>query len=111
MVPGGSDGKEPTCNAGDLGSTLGSGRSPGEGNGYPLLYSHLENPMEKEEAHGWRSLAPVHGVTKSWTGLSSEAHMRTYNHKAIPTNVSSIGTGLQLSDGLFKPQNKVNLEI
>ena len=71
MVPGGSDGKEPTCNAGDLGSTPGSGRSPGEGNGYPLLYSHLENPMEREEAHGQRSLAPVHGVTKSWTGLSS----------------------------------------
>ena len=34
--PGGSDGKESTCNAGDLGSILGLGRSPGEGNGYPL---------------------------------------------------------------------------
>ena len=37
--PGGLDGKESTCNAGDLGSILGSGRSPGEGNGYPLQYS------------------------------------------------------------------------
>ena len=48
--PGGSDGKEPACNAGDLGSILGSGRSPGEGHGNPLQYSCLENP------HGQRSL-------------------------------------------------------
>jgi len=36
--PGGSDGKESACNAGDPGLILGSGRSPGEGNGYPLQY-------------------------------------------------------------------------
>ena len=46
--PGGSDGKESACNAGDLGSIPGSGRSPGEGNGYPLQYSCLENPMTEE---------------------------------------------------------------
>ena len=45
-VPGGSDGKESACNVGDLGSIPGSGRSPGEGNGNPLQYSCLENPME-----------------------------------------------------------------
>ena len=45
--PGESDGKESTCSAGDLGLTLGSGRSPGEGNGYPLQYSSLENPMDR----------------------------------------------------------------
>ena len=45
--PGGSDGKESACNAGDLGSIPGSGRSPGEGNGYPLLYSYLENSMDR----------------------------------------------------------------
>ena len=44
--PGGSYGKESTCNAGDLGSIPGLGRSPGEGNGYPLQYSCLENPMD-----------------------------------------------------------------
>ena len=44
--PGGSDGKESACNAGDLGSIPGSGRSPGEGNGNPLQYSFLENPMK-----------------------------------------------------------------
>ena len=48
--PGGSDGKEPACNAGDLGSVLGLGRYPGGGHGNPLQYSCLENP------HGQRSL-------------------------------------------------------
>ena len=46
-LPAGSDGKESTCDAGDLGSIPGSGRSPGEGDGYPLQYSCLENPMDR----------------------------------------------------------------
>ena len=59
---GGSDGKESTCNAGDLGLIPGLGRSPGGGNGNPLQYSFLENP------HGQRSWqATVHGVAQSWT--------------------------------------------
>ena len=63
--PGGSDGKESACNAGDLGLIPGLGRFPGEGHGKPLQYSYLENP------HGQRSLAAtVHEVTKSWTQLS-----------------------------------------
>ena len=45
--PGGSEVKASACNAGDLGSIPGSGRSPGEGNGNPLQYSCLENPMNK----------------------------------------------------------------
>ena len=45
--PDGSDGKESTCNAGDPGSIPGSGRSPGERNGYPLQYSCLENSMDR----------------------------------------------------------------
>jgi len=53
--PGGSAGKEPTCNAGDLGSIPGLGRSPGEGKGYPLQYSGLENSMD----------CIVHGVAES----------------------------------------------
>ena len=60
--PGGSDGKESACNAGDLGSILGSGRSPGEGNCNPLLYSCLENSMD-----GGSWWAIVHGVAKSQT--------------------------------------------
>ena len=45
--PGGSDSKESACNARDQGSTPGSGRSPGEGDGYSLQYSCLENPMDR----------------------------------------------------------------
>ena len=52
--PGGSEGKESACNVEDLGSVHGLGRSPGEGNGYPVLYSGLENPMDYT----------VHGVTE-----------------------------------------------
>ena len=44
--PGGSEVKASACNEGDLGSIPGSGRSPGEGNGNPLQYSCLENPMD-----------------------------------------------------------------
>ena len=58
--PGGSDGKASTCNAGDLSSIPGLGRSPEEGTGCPLRCSGLENLME----------LIVHGVAKSWTQLS-----------------------------------------
>ena len=55
--PGGSAGKASACNAGDLGSIPGSGRSPGEGNGNPLQYSCLENSMD-EEPGGLQSMGP-----------------------------------------------------
>ena len=64
--PGGSDGKASVCNAGDPGSIPGSGRSRREGNGSPLQYSCLENPMD-----GGAWYAIVHGVAKSWTRLSN----------------------------------------
>ena len=60
--PGGSDGKEPACNAGDPGSIPGSGRSPGEGNGFPCQYSCLENSMDRG---AWQ--ATVYGITESDT--------------------------------------------
>ena len=59
--PCGSAGTESTCNVGDLGLILGLGRSPGDGKGYPLQYSGLENSMDYT----------VHGVAKSWTQLSN----------------------------------------
>ena len=63
--PSGSEFKASACNVGDLGSIPGSGRSPGEGNGSPLQYSCLENPMD-----GGAWWATVHGVAKSQTPLS-----------------------------------------
>ena len=57
---GGSDGKESACNAGDQGSILGLGRSPGEGNGNPLQYSCLGNLIDKG---AWWAI--VHGIAKS----------------------------------------------
>ena len=65
MRPITTDGKESACNAGDPGSIPGSGRSPGEGNGYPLQHSCLEHPMD-----GGAWWATVHRVEKSRTRLS-----------------------------------------
>ena len=61
-VPGGSVGKKSACNAGDLGLSPGLGKSPGEGNGFPLQYSGLESSMDRG---AWQ--ATVHGVTKNRT--------------------------------------------
>ena len=60
--PGGSDGdsRESACKAGYLSSIPGLGRSPGEGNGYPLQYPCLENSMDRG---AWQAI--VHGLTKS----------------------------------------------
>ena len=72
--PGGSDGKESTCNVGDLSSISRLGRSPGEGKGYPLQYSCLENP------HGQRSLAGYspwdHKESDTTERLNTHAHAR-----------------------------------
>ena len=63
--PGGSDGKASAYNAGDLDSIPGLGRSPGEGNGNPLQYSFLGNPMDRGAQQ-----AIVRGVANSQTQLS-----------------------------------------
>ena len=62
----------------DMGSIPGLGRSPAEGNGYPLQYSCLENPMDRR---AWGATA--HGVTKNWTCLSHLAHIHA-NSWAYP---------------------------
>jgi len=71
-----SDSKECTCNAGNPGSIPRSGRSPGEGQGNQLQYPFLENSMDRGD--WW---ATLHGVTKSWTKLSSLAH--THAHTKV----------------------------
>ena len=67
---GGSEVKASACNVGDLSSFPGLGRSPGEGNGNPLQYSSLENPMDRG---AWS--ATVHRVAKSWTRLSDFTYL------------------------------------
>ena len=74
FLDGASD-KEPACQVGDIrdaGSIPAFRRSPGEGNGYPLQYSCLENSMDRG---AWQ--AAVHGVTKIWTQLSTHTHTHT----------------------------------
>ena len=63
-LPGGSDGKESACNEKDSGPIPGSARSPGQGHGNPLQYSHLDNSMDRRAL--W---ATVHRVAKSRTRL------------------------------------------
>ena len=64
-IPGGSDGKESACNAGDPGSVPGLGGCPGEGRGHPLQCSYLETPRDRGAQR-----ATVHGVARSRTRLS-----------------------------------------
>ena len=65
-LPGGSNGEESACSAGDPGSIPGLGRSPGEGDGYPFQYSCLKNSMDRG---AWQ--VTVHGVANNWTWLSN----------------------------------------
>ena len=78
--PCGSAGKESACNVGDLGSIPGLGRSPGEGKGYPLQYSDLENSMG----------GIVHGITKSRTRLSDFHSLTHVYFKPAPAILGSI---------------------
>ena len=77
-LPGGSVVKNAPANAGDAGLIPGSGRSPGGGNGNPLQYSCLENPMDRE---GW--WATVHAVTKSWTWLNTHTQACMQTHRIM----------------------------
>ena len=79
----GSEGKVSACSAGDLGSIPGSGRLPGEGNGNPLQYSCLENPMDRE---AW--WATVHDRKESDTteGLQFHFHLRNTEDTSFQAN-------------------------
>ena len=79
--PGGSDGKASVCNAGDSGLIPGLGRSAGEGNGSPLQYSCLENPMD---GRAW--WATVHGVAKSRTRLTNFTSLQSHPETSSQTH-------------------------
>ena len=82
--PSGSDGKESACNAGDMGSIPGLGRSPGGGQGNSLQYSYLENPTESRD--WW---ATVHRVAKSWIWLK-QLRMHAQIQQKFPQLISHI---------------------
>ena len=81
--PDSSAGKESACNAGVLGSIPGLGRSPGEGNRYPLQYSGLENSMD----------CIVHGVAKSWTRFIGRTDAEAESPILWPPDMNSGLTG------------------
>jgi len=83
FFPGGSVVKNQPANSGDLRSIPGSGRFPGEGNGNPLQYSRLGNPMERE---AWQ--ATVHGVSKE---SDTTEQLSTVHRYTISTTVKSLG--------------------
>ena len=97
--PGGSAGKESAWNVGDLGSTPGLGRCPGEGNGYPLQYFGLENSLD----------CTIHGVAKSQTWLSdfhlpfpgSSAGIKSTLNAVDPGSIP--GSGRSPGEGNGKP--------
>ena len=97
--PGGSEVKVSACNAKDPVSIPGLGRSPGEGNGNPLQYSCLENPMER--GAWW---ATVHAVTKSWTQLSDFTFRQTINNFLINYVPNIAWTYKKLNLCLFESQ-------
>ena len=85
--------KNPPPNAGDVrdvGSIPGSGRSPGEGNGTPLQYSCLENPMDRG---AWQ--ATVYRVTKSQTRLKRLRRHASYNKNKYLPSLSFCGSGIK----------------
>ena len=84
--PGGSDGKASAYNAGNPGLIPGLGRSPGEGNGTPLQYSCLGNPMDEG---AWQ--ATVYGIPKSRTRLSDFTFTFHMHSKAKQTRMSEFG--------------------
>ena len=91
--PYGSAGKESAHNVGDLGSIPGLGRSPGEGKGYPLQYSGLENSMD----------CIVHGVAKSWTRLSNFYLHITTAQKILTAIIIILISKVNFSSLLWNP--------
>ena len=80
LANGGSDGKASVYNAGDLGSIPGSGRFPGEGNGNPLQYSCLENPMDGE---AWCPWGRKESDTTERLQFTSQTYERMYSASLV----------------------------
>ena len=115
---GGSEGKEPICNTGDLSSITGSGRAPWEGNGNPLQYCCLENPMDREAwqatvigsqrvGHDWSDLER-HTSYLKWLILSSSPLLPLFSSLQyfwVPTMDQVLE--LFYEERIPKPKNKM----
>ena len=109
--PGDLDGKESACNEGDPGSIPASGRFPGEGNGNPLQYSCLENPMDWTlvgcSPQGRKELDTTEQLTLSFHFLSLHyvhtiiLHMYIYTHTSIQATNTILSEYLFFDDGNF----------
>ena len=90
--PGGSDGKESACNIGNVGFIPGSGRSPGEGNGYPLQYSCLENIMDCIVQFSLvQSLSHVRLFVTSWVAAhQASLSITNYQSSLRLTSIESV---------------------
>ena len=113
-IPGGSDGKESACNAGDLGSIPGSGRSPGGAHGNPLQYSWLENSMDREPG-GLQSMGSQRvrhdWVTNTFTFNFHSQFVSPTTHMSIsqqPCGVSGCHIGQHSSNLGMCPYRQLN---
>ena len=102
--PGGSAGKESACSVGDPGATPGLGRSPGEGNGNPLQYSCLENPMDRGASVQFSSFTQscptlCDPMNHSTPGLPVHHHLPEF----IQTHIHRVGDAIQPSHSLSSP--------
>ena len=88
--PGGTDGKESTCNAGDLSSIPGLGRSPGGEHGNPLLYSCLENPHEQRSLAGYslRGRKELNMTEQLSTAQHNTTAFRSSSERSEPVHLS-----------------------
>ena len=111
---GGSGYKESACNAGDLGSIPGSGRSPGGGHGNPLQYSCLENPQRQRSLVGYspwgcKESAMIEQINTSILCLLRKSALYAFNY--LPSFLWTKISVLPASGGCYKPQLTFNLQI
>ena len=102
--PGGSGGKASACNAGDPGSILGLGRSPGEGNGNPLQYSCLGNPMDR--APWW---ATVMRSQRARHNLATQQQQQPYYQQMDKANTNT-KTDMSVSKKTKLPPNGIHFK-
>ena len=104
--PGGSDGKDSACNAGDPGSIPGSGRSPGGGHGNPLQYSCLENPHGQRSLEGYSPMGHKELDTTEWLSTKHAYLIRASLVAQLENNLPEIQESRVRSSGQKDPLEK-----